>query len=280
MIGAAVTRPLERPDSRRDRRIDIRPGGGQHTRRKGGVIAAAVLRMEDQAGIEQLCFLVRKGTVGTNRVEDRLRRGMAGIERMKIHTLLVIVAALNLIRIRHNNGQAGNQLDCLAHIIFQRRIVRIVVIGIKREDGAAQLIHNILGRRFDDHVLRKIFRQLAAIIEHAAETLQLRFGGQLSEQKQPRDLLIPEPVFRGAAVYDIHHVDSAVRQAADVGDFLSVVDQIAMYITDQRQTGHHACAVRIAQSAFYLIQVKIFRIDFIIGTELLAKLLHCRRILL
>ena len=134
MIGAAVTRPLERTDGSGNRRIDVCPRGGQNAGRKGGVIAAAVFRVNHHAQVEKLCLLVGKLPVRTDRVEDSFRCGMLRIERMEEHALFVVMAALDLIGIRHDGRQAGDELHRLTHIVFQRNIIRIVVIGIQSKD--------------------------------------------------------------------------------------------------------------------------------------------------
>ncbi|MPN63581.1 hypothetical protein SDC9_211345 [bioreactor metagenome] len=66
VIGAAVLGALQGTDGRRNGGIDIRACGRKHTRGKGGVVAAAVFRVKNQAKVEQFCFLVGKHTVGAN----------------------------------------------------------------------------------------------------------------------------------------------------------------------------------------------------------------------
>ena len=231
-----------------------------------------MLRVQHHAQIEKLRLLIRKLTIGTNGIEDCLRRGVVRIKRMKKHALLIIMTALHLIGIRHDSRKACNQLHRLAHIVLQRDIVRIVVVRIQSQHGTRQLIHNIARRRFDDHILSEILRQFAIAVQHGGKTVKLIARRLLAEQKKPCNLLVAEAVFPGAALDNLTHINAAVRQLALVGDALTVIDQIAVHVTDQGQSRHHAGAVRIAQAALNVVQFKVLRSYLIVGAELLTQL--------
>ena len=57
-VRAAVLGALQSTDGRRDGRVGVRTGGGQHAGGKGGAVAAAVVCVNQQAQIQQACFLV------------------------------------------------------------------------------------------------------------------------------------------------------------------------------------------------------------------------------
>ena len=168
-IRPAVTVPLEGADSGRNSGIGIGPGGGHHARGKGGIVAAAVFCMKHQTQVEQVRFLFGILIVNAQSVENRLRGVVGRVERMKIHRLLVIMAALYLVGVDHNGRQRGDQADGLADQIFYGAVFRIRIIGIQRQHRTCNFIHNVGGRGFDDHVLHKIFRQFAAGGDQAGE---------------------------------------------------------------------------------------------------------------
>ena len=55
-----MARSFKRTDAAAYRGIDISAGGGNHHIGKGGVVAAAVVRMKHEYGIQQICFLGRE----------------------------------------------------------------------------------------------------------------------------------------------------------------------------------------------------------------------------
>ena len=57
-VRAAVLGALQRADGRADGRIGVRAGAGQHAAGEGRAVAAAVVRVDEQAEVEQTRFLV------------------------------------------------------------------------------------------------------------------------------------------------------------------------------------------------------------------------------
>ncbi|MPM40547.1 hypothetical protein SDC9_87191 [bioreactor metagenome] len=81
---------------------------------------------------------------------------------MNVKAFLVEYVSFHLIGMGRNQGKARNQLNALAEHILKGIVIGIVVIGIKSQRAASQLIHNVFTGCTDDHVLCEIFRQLTA----------------------------------------------------------------------------------------------------------------------
>ncbi len=271
VVGAAVARPFQRADRRGNRGIDVGSRGGQHPRGERGVVAAAVLGVDHHADVQQLGFLVGEDAVGADGVQNGLRRGLGRVDGVEVHAFFVEMPALDLIGVRHDGGQAGNELDGLAHVVFQRRVVRVVIVGIQGQNRARELVHHVPRRRLDDHVLRKIFGQLAVAVQHLAEPVQLAARGLLPEKQQPGDFLVPEAVLSDTSVHDVVQVDAAVGQLALVRDTLAVGNQIPVHVADQRQTRQHTGPVGVPKAALHVVKVEFIRGNPVVRPVLVAE---------
>ena len=68
--------------------------------------------------VEQLCLLIGKLLVCADGREHRLRGEIFGIHGMNVHTLVIIVAALDLIGAAHYRRHTRKQLNRLTQDIF------------------------------------------------------------------------------------------------------------------------------------------------------------------
>ena len=251
-------------------RVGIGARGGEHPGREGGVVAAAVLRVEHQAEIQQPRLLLGISRVGPQRVQDGLRRGQTGDIGVEIHAFPVVMAALDLVGIGHDGGQAGDKLNRLPQHVFHGQIVGQVVIGIQGQHRAGQLVHDVGGGCLDDHVLREVFGQFPVGGEDFGELRELLRTGQAAKQQQPRRLLETEAVFRHAAPHQVVDVDAAVNQAALHRGLLPFVHDVAVHVADPGQPSHNAAAVRVAQPPLDLVLFEFFRFNPVILFEFVA----------
>ena len=113
-VRAAVLGAFQRADGRADGRIGVRAGAGQHAAGEGRAVAAAVVRVDEQAEVEQTRFLVGELLVGAVGAQNMLRRALALGGQVEVHAGPVIDAALDLVGVHHHRGQLGNQVDALA----------------------------------------------------------------------------------------------------------------------------------------------------------------------
>ena len=201
---------------------------------------------------------------------------MALFKGVKEHAFLIKMTALYLISIGHDGWKPGDQGNALPHVIFEREIVRIVVIRIETQYGTGQLVHNILGRRLDNQILGEIFRQFPVVIQQAANTVKLSAIGQLAENEQPDYFFEAKPVFLFTACHNIGYADAAVRKLSFIRYFIAIRNQIPMHIAHMGQPRHYAGAVRIAQAALYPVLFILFLCNHVVRTILLTQLLNRR----
>ena len=177
---------------------------------------------------------------------------------------------LDLIGAGHHGGQHGHQLNRLAQNVFHGDIVRVLIIGIHSQDRPGQLVHNIGGRRFDDHILPEIARHFPAVGKQLAIAVQLLLGGQTAEQQQPSGFLITEAILCNTAGHQVPDIHATVSQTSFLRRALPLVDHVAVHVADQCESGHHTAAILVAQSALHLIFFKFLRFNPVIFTKLIA----------
>ena len=208
-----------------------------------------MVRVDQQAQIQQLCLLVGELLVrpvgGKNVLGGALpRRG-----RMEEHALLVVYPALELVGVHHDGGQPGDQVDGLLHQVFQAQVLGALVVAVEREHAAGHLIHNVGTGRAQQHVLDEMLGQIVVLGDDLLEFFQLALFRQAAEQKQPADLLEDEAVVLVGLPHQLVQVHAPVDQAARGGNNLARRALfVAHNITDVGQARQHAGAVRVAQA--------------------------------
>ena len=55
----------------------------------------------------------------------------------------IAVAALHLVSVHHHGGHAGDQIDALAQDVLQTQILGVLIVRVKAQHAALQLIHDI-----------------------------------------------------------------------------------------------------------------------------------------
>ena len=150
---------------------------------KGGVVAAAVLRVEHEADIQNVGLPEGVGGVGAEQREDVLRCGelrTGGMDEEGIPLLVVI----GLIAVDGVEREGGDKLHTLPHHIGQTDVVGFVVIGCDGENAFGQGVHHILGGGLEDDVPDKVFWKRAVVGELGGKDGELRLRGKLTEEKQ------------------------------------------------------------------------------------------------
>ena len=249
-VRAAVLGALQRADGRADGRIGVRAGAGQHAAGEGRAVAAAVVRVDEQAEVEQTRFLVGELLVGAVGAQNMLRRALALGGQVEVHAGPVIDAALDLVGVDHHRGQLGDQVDALAQDVGQAVVLGVLVVAVHGQHASRHLVHQVRRRRVQDHVVGKALRQLAVVLQQLAELSVLLLRGQGAEQQQPDDLLKHEAVMGVGLGGQRVNVDAAVDQTARNGhDGAVLLLVIADNAGHVRDAGQHTGAVQIAQTA-------------------------------
>ena len=69
-----------------------------------------------------------------------------------------------------------------------------------------ELVHDVVARIFQDHVLCKILRQIRKIMQQALEHVVLLLIGQVAEEQQVRDLRKAEALLADVAAVSYTHL--------------------------------------------------------------------------
>ena len=130
-VRAAVQRAFERADRARDGAVGVGAGRGQGAADEGGVVAAAVLGVEDHQNIEQMRLLRRVALVVAEHTQEVLRHGEALLGVMDVEALFVEVVALHGVGVGDYDGEARNQLYRLAEHVLKTGVVGVGVVGVE-----------------------------------------------------------------------------------------------------------------------------------------------------
>ena len=87
-----------------------------------------MLRVKHEADVKHMRLLGGELFIRSYRVENRLRGAQRLIYRVEIHTLVIEIAALDLIGIAHYHGHLREQLNRLAKDVLDRDVIRVLVI--------------------------------------------------------------------------------------------------------------------------------------------------------
>ena len=226
---------------------------------EGGVVAA-VVGVEDQGGIQRPRLQLREFLVLPQQIEDVLRHGQLLLRLMEEEVASLHVA-VGQIAVNGQLGGVHRQLQALAQDVGHGDVVGLVVVAVQGQQAARQRVHHVAGGGFHHHIPHEILGQMAIVIEHQAEFVQLRAGGKLPENEQIHGLLKAEPLLRQAALHQLPHVVAAIVQHALTGDGVVVVDGVALDLGDAGKAGQHATAVGIPQAALdivFLIQRLVY----------------------
>ena len=251
--------------------VDICSGGCYHNIGKGGVIAAAMVRMKHEYGIEKACFFCRELLVLSQQAQEILSNGVFRIGIMDEQALPVIIVHLALVCVACNGWQLCQQVHALYQGLVYVCIIRIVIIIIKGQDSVHQFIHQVLAGKAQQVHFHEFIRNGIAASYHVAEFFQFRLLGKVSEQQEETYLLIPK-VAALLTVYQIQHIDSAVKQTAwnGLNPFFRLL--ISNNIRHPGKANADTGPVLIAKALFYIVFLIPFVGDICIILGLAIKL--------
>ena len=142
-VRAAVAEALQRGDSRRDSRIGVCAGGGDDVGGEGRVVAAAVLGVDNERDIENIGFKRGELPVGAQHIKDILGGGVFGLRVAYEKALMQLEVFVGAVSVHGNEGHFGYYLYRLAQDVLGGDILRILVVGIKREYAFLERVHNV-----------------------------------------------------------------------------------------------------------------------------------------
>ena len=206
--------------------------------------------MEHEQRIEQMRLLRGILPVGAEHREDGLRRALLGAQGVHEEGLVIEMLALDLVGIDHQDRHPRDQGDGRPHLGLEGSVLAVVlVVGIQREHGACELVHDVVGRRLHHHIHHEAGRKWAVHGEIVVEGLELVGCRELAEEQQIDRLLIAEAAVLLRALDEVADVVAAVDQLAGDRLHLALIDHIAVDVTDVGDACEHARPIGTAQTA-------------------------------
>ena len=246
-VGAAVLGAFERADRAADGGIDIRAGGAHDDVGEGGVVAAAVVRVDDQDAVQEVGLSLGELAVRPEHVEDVLRYGVFRTGIMDDQGLAVELMDLGLVAVAGDGRELGDQIDALAEHLIGIDLVRIIVIVIELQGSRHESVHEVLGGIVEKLTDQEIIGEVIAGGKGGPEIAEGPAVRQIAEKEEEAGFLIAEvPLPVGDQVLD---AVSAVEQVAVDGNDVSLrVLLIADDVGDPGQADPDAGPVIIPQS--------------------------------
>jgi len=185
---------------------------------EGGVVSAAVLCVKHKRHIEYAGFKIGILAVYAKNMEKIFSRRKSRSGRMDKQTLSVVVVRIRLIAVNRQHRKKRYQLKALTEHVFNRRIVGIFVIGIKREHASCEAVHHIAARRFQDYIADKARRKGAQTFDMRRKIIKLFLIRKHTEKEKVNAFLVSEATVSGKAADEIIHIIAAVIKLALTGD--------------------------------------------------------------
>ena len=156
------------------------------------------------------------------------------------------------VGVGHDKGHTGHYGHRLAQHIGGGGIVGAGVVGIQSQHAAGQLIHQIVGRGLEHHVLVEARGQLARLLQQGAELVVLGLIGQRAHQKQIHHFLIAEGAGFQVGLHNVRGIDAPVIQLAGHGHSLAVDNGVALHAAHAGDAYNNAGAVGISQPPLHV----------------------------
>ena len=252
-VGAAVLGTLKRADGSRVGRVGVGAGGGEDARGERGVVAAAVLSVQDEHDVEQHGLLVREALVAAQDVEHGLRHRVSLAHRRHHELGVVELGHVGCVRHGGRARPAAEQRQRDVNLMCRRDVVGRGVEGVEQQRGALQDVHDGVAVRRTREDAQVALGQLLARVDAGAEVVELLARGEAPGYEQVGDLLVAKAILGLRAVDELVDVISAIDQATVVGLDAVIGPVVAVHVGDRREAHEHAGAVRVAQTALDVV---------------------------
>ena len=262
-VRTAVLGALQAGKRRCNDRVGIRPRRSDHAGGESGVIAAAVLHVQQKSNIQNMGFQRGILLVGAQHLQQVFCRRKLRPRAVDVHAAVIQVVIIGMVAIHRQHGEDTDQLDALLHLGLQAVIPHRIIIRSQGQHAAGQAVHQILAGGFHDNVPHKVAGQGTAFGQAVGKFMQLLFIGQITKQQQVGNFL--KAIALAAQTTDqVIHVIPAVPQLAIAGGFNAVTHFKRINAGNIGNPGQHTVAVLIAQAALYTELIKQVRINGIV----------------
>ena len=187
-VGAAVLGAFQAAKRRGHHRVGVRPGGGHYAGGEGGVVAAAVLHVQQQRDVQHVGFQVGVLPVGAQHLEQVFGGGKLRPGTVDVHAAVALIIMVGMVAVDRQHGEHADELDALFQLGLQVGFADVVVIAGQREHAAGQRVHQVLAGRFHDDVPHKVGGQVPAFDQALLESFQLLLIGQVPPAAAGRPL--------------------------------------------------------------------------------------------
>ncbi len=220
--------------------------------REGGVVSAAVLRMEHQSNVKHLRLQLRVGAGRTQHQQQILRHGKALLGISDKQRLILSEMAVRVIGIYRDQRQLGDQLQTLAQHISDRDIIRFGIVGIQRQNAALHGIHDVLVGSLHNHVPDKTAAQGPQLSHQIHKNRKLLLIGKPAKEQQIDRLFKAEsPVL--LSLDHIHHIYALVIELSLCRDPAPVFQDETAHVRNFRQSCQHALSRRVPQPSLDVV---------------------------
>ena len=215
-----------------------------------------MLGVKHETEVEQVRLVLGKALVRAQDAQKVLRRRQFGARVVYVQTAVAEVVFVDRVGLTGDDGQPRRDFDALTEHVLKRRGVRILVVGVERENAGRNFVHERAAGCFHENVLGVAGRQTTVGVKQRVELRKLRLGWQLTEKQQIDALLKAVPTLRRVALDQLRHVVAAVFELALVGHLFALVDDVAVRVAYARDAGCDAGAVGLTQTALDAIAVE------------------------
>ena len=191
---------------------------------EGGVVAAAVFRMEHQSQVQNPGFQFRIAVVNPQHMQNIFRRRKlrpGGVDKEAV-VLRVHVMSIGLIAVHRQLREQCDHFQALPQGVGDGGIRCLFIVRVQSQDAAGQGVHHVGGRRFHHHVPDKIGGKGAVFGQELFKFLAFRLVRQGTEQQQVNGFLKAKPLFPNKAPGQFFNVDSPVVQFPFTGNRFAV----------------------------------------------------------
>ena len=123
-VGAAVLGALEGSDGGAERGVEICACGTDHDVGEGGVVTAAVIRVDQQDRVKEICLVIRELSVRAQHIEDILRNRVLPARIVDDQRIAVEGMYLGVVGVAAQGRELGDQVDSLEQVLIDIRLVR------------------------------------------------------------------------------------------------------------------------------------------------------------
>ena len=143
--------------------------------REGRVVTAAVVHVQEQAGVKHAGFCFCVVPVRAEDVQEVLRKGAVRERRDDVKRAVALLMLVGIVPVHRELRETGDEFEALPHDAGQRDIVALLIVGIEGEHAAGERVHDVERRFLHDDVSYESCGQLAVLRKRLGKHLEFFF---------------------------------------------------------------------------------------------------------